>query len=102
MKLEVKENCPLNNFEPCKNFECAWFMKIQGTDPNTGVEIEEWGCSMAWLPKLLIENAQMSRQTGAAVESFRNEMVRQNDEQYKALLEGQTVANVIESKITDA
>jgi len=33
---------------------------------------------MAWLPVLLIENAQQSRQTGAAVESFRNEMVESN------------------------
>ena len=32
---------------------------------------------MAWLPVLLIENAQQSRQTGAA-ESFRNEMVEAN------------------------
>lgn len=28
---------------------------------------------------LLIENSQMQRQTGAAVESFRNEMVKSNE-----------------------
>ena len=38
---------------------------------------------MAWLPTLLIENAQQSRQTGAAVESFRNEMVKSNDTHLK-------------------
>lgn len=78
MKLEVKQNCPLNDFEPCKQFDCAWFMKISGTNPNDGQPTEEWGCAMAWLPVLLIENAQQSRQTGAAVESFRNEMVEAN------------------------
>jgi hypothetical protein len=31
---------------------------------------------MTWLPVLLIENSQQQRQTGAAVESFRNETVR--------------------------
>jgi hypothetical protein len=31
------------------------------------------------MPILLIENSQMSRQTGAAVESFRNEMVKGNE-----------------------
>jgi len=77
MKLEVKSNCPLNNFEPCKQFDCAWFLKIAGNNPNTGEPTEEWGCSMSWLPILLIENAQQSRQTGAAVESFRNKMVEQ-------------------------
>tara|TARA_A100001515_G_scaffold75368_1_gene59942 strand:+ start:1079 stop:1300 length:222 start_codon:yes stop_codon:yes gene_type:complete len=53
-------------------------MKIAGTNPNDGQPTEEWGCAMAWLPVLLIENAQQSRQTGAAVESFRNEMVESN------------------------
>lgn len=53
-------------------------MKIDGTNPNNGKPTEEWGCAMAWLPILMIENAQQSRQTGAAVESFRNEMVQSN------------------------
>ena len=78
MKIEAKPNCPLNKFEPCKQLDCAWFLKIAGKNPNTGEELEDWGCSMAWLPILLIENAQQSRQTGAAVESFRNEVVKAN------------------------
>jgi hypothetical protein len=76
MKIEPQPNCPLNAFEPCKKLDCAWFMKVAGTHPNAGAETEEWGCAMAWLPVLLIENAQQSRQTGAAVESFRNEVAR--------------------------
>ena len=86
MKLEVKDNCPLNNFEPCKQLDCAWFTKIVGTDPNTGKDIEDYGCAVAWLPILLIENAQQSRSTGAAVESFRNEMVKSNDINREVLL----------------
>ena len=86
MKLEAKQNCPLNNFEPCKQLECSWFMKIQGKNPNTGKDTEEWGCAMAWLPVLLIENAMQSRQTGAAVESFRNEMVETNKQNIAAML----------------
>jgi hypothetical protein len=78
MKIEVKQNCPLDTFNPCRQLDCAWFMKISGKNPNTGKDTEEWGCAMAWLPVLLVENAQQSRSTGAAVESFRNEMVNQN------------------------
>ena len=89
MKLEVKDNCPLNGFEPCKQFECAWFMKIQGNNPNTGKPTEEWGCAVAWMPVLLIENAQQSRSTGAAVESFRNEMVSANQENLRQLKQAQ-------------
>jgi len=86
MKLEVKQNCPLDSFNPCRQFECAWFMKIQGKNPNDGKDIEEWGCAVSWLPILLIENAQQNRQTGAAVESFRNEMVETNKQNIAAML----------------
>jgi len=85
MQLDVKHNCPLNNFEPCKQLDCAWFVKLAGTDPNTGKPVDEFGCAMAWMPMLLIENAQQSRQTGAAVESFRNEMVKQNETSHDLL-----------------
>jgi hypothetical protein len=79
MKLESKNLCPLNKFEPCRKLDCAWFTQIRGRNPNTGQDIDEWGCAISWMPILLIENAQMSRQTGAAVESFRNEIVKANE-----------------------
>lgn len=93
MKIEPKSNCPLNNFEPCKQLDCAWFIKIAGTNPQTGKEIDEWGCSMAWLPILMIENSQQQRQTGAAVESFRNEMVKSNEQSQQVLLAAAGVSN---------
>jgi hypothetical protein len=79
MKIEPKNQCPLNDFNPCKQFDCAWFMQVRGMNPNTGKEVDEWGCAIAWMPILLIENSQQQRQTGAAVESFRNEMVKSNE-----------------------
>lgn len=78
MPLEIKDNCPLNKFEPCKKFDCAWFCQMRGSDPNTGKEVDDYACAVAWLPMLLVENATQGRQTGAAVESFRNEMVKAN------------------------
>lgn len=78
MKIQSKNQCPLNNFEPCKQTDCAWFTQIRGHNPNTGQEVDEWACSIAWMPLLMIENSQQQRQTGAAVESFRNEMVKSN------------------------
>jgi hypothetical protein len=78
MKITPKTNCPLNNFEPCKELECAWFTQIRGHNPNTGAELDEWGCAISWMPILMIENSQQQRSTGAAVESFRNEMVKSN------------------------
>ena len=66
--------------------ECAWFIQVRGHNPNTGQEVDEWACSMAWMPMLLIENSQQQRQTGAAVESFRNEMVKANEVSQQVLL----------------
>jgi hypothetical protein len=79
MKIEVQNNCPLNGFEKCKTTDCAWFIQIRGMNKNTGEDVDEWGCAVAWLPMLLVENASQSRQTGAAVESFRNEMVKSSE-----------------------
>ena len=93
MKIEAKANCPLNNFEPCKQLDCAWFLKIRGANPNTGEEVDEWGCSIAWLPVLMIENSQQQRQTGAAVESFRNEMVKANEVSQQVLIAAATTTN---------
>jgi hypothetical protein len=86
MQIETKANCPLDGFKPCRQLECAWFIKIAGTNPNTGKEVEEWGCSMAWMPMLMIENSQQQRSTSAAVESFRNEMVKNNEVGQRVLL----------------
>lgn len=86
MKVEAKANCPLDGFKPCKQLDCAWFIKVSGVNPNTGDQVDEWGCSMSWLPILMIENSQQQRQTSAAVESFRNEMARSNEASHQALL----------------
>lgn len=75
----MKNNyCPLIKKECIQN-KCAWYTHIRGINPNTGQEVDEWNCTISWLPMLLIENSQQQRSTGAAVESFRNEMVKANE-----------------------
>lgn len=101
MQIESKSNCPLDGFKPCRQLECAWFMKIAGTNPNTGKEVEEWGCSMAWLPILMIENSQQQRSTGAAVESFRNEMVKSNEVSQRVLLSAAGVPQQAQTMILE-
>ena len=88
MKIEVKDNCPLNGFKPCKKFDCGWFIQIRGRHPQTGEEIDEYGCAMAMMPMLMIENSRQTSQAGSAIESFRNEMVKQNMTTMSALVEG--------------
>lgn len=78
MKIETGTFCPLIK-KDCIQTKCAWFTQLRGNNPNTGKEIDEWGCAIGWMPVLMIENSQRQRQTGAAVESFRNEMVKANE-----------------------
>ena len=59
---------------------CPRWTQVRGKNPNTGEDTDQWNCSLAWLPMLLLETAQQSRQGAAATESFRNEMVSANQE----------------------
>lgn len=98
MKLEVKDNCPLNKFDPCKKFDCAWFIQIRGTDAQTGEEKDEYGCAVAYLPFMMIENSMQTRQAGASIESFRNEMVKSNNETLKMLMSNEIMKKIGKDK----
>lgn len=74
--------CRYTNFKKkcrdlCQN--CPAWIHIQGTNPQTGVPEDYWNCADALVPILLMDNTQKQIETGAAIESFRNEVVKQND-----------------------
>lgn len=77
--------CPLIK-KDCVGITCAWYTRVQGVDMNTGNQIDNYECAVTWLPMLLIENSGQQRQTGAAIESFRNEMVKSNEQSQQLLL----------------
>lgn len=90
MSVEIKAFCPLGaKCEEAKDgavYRCAWYAEVQGKNPQSTEIISEWRCAMNWIPFLTIENSQMQRQTSAAVESFRNEMVKANQMSQQVLL----------------
>ena len=67
--------------------KCRFWVHVQGKNPQTGETVSNGDCAFCWTPILLIENSQQQRQTGAAVESFRNEMVKANESSQKLLIE---------------
>ena len=75
MKLEQGKFCPLIG-KDCIQMQCSWFTQVRGQNPQTGEPVDEWGCAVTWMPLLLIENSNQTRQAGAAIESFRNETVK--------------------------
>jgi len=76
-KIKSGNFCPLIK-KDCIGLKCAWYTQMRGTNPNTGEPVDEWGCAVTWMPVMAVEIAQKSNQTGAAVESFRNEVVKAN------------------------
>lgn len=98
MKIKPGTYCPLIK-KDCIGLKCSWYTQMRGKNPNTGEEIDEWGCAVTWLPLLLVENAQQSRQAGAAVESFRNESVKQSQVLNQVLIQAvnqQALSSAIE------
>ena len=85
MSIEIKFTCPLGSeceeIKDGKLHRCAWYTCVSGKDPQSEEEIkEEWGCAIAWLPKLQIEMSQTNRGQTQALESFRNETKKGQDE----------------------
>jgi phosphosulfolactate phosphohydrolase-like enzyme len=72
-------------FEGVAEHSCPKWVHIVGANPQTGASVDRFACSDAIMPMLMIENSQQQRQTGAAVESFRNEMVRLNEQPHLML-----------------
>jgi hypothetical protein len=86
--------CPLIK-KDCVGLTCAWYTRVQGYDVNSGAQVDSYECAISWLPMLLVENSGQQRQTGAAVESFRNEMVKSNEKAQQLLL---ATAGVVQGK----
>jgi len=66
--------CPLIKKE-CVEHKCKFYVHLLGKNPQSSGVIDNWDCAISFLPVLLIEGAQQTRQAGAAIESFRNELV---------------------------
>ena len=90
MELKTIFTCPLGS--KCEEIKdgaihrCMWFTKMAGMDPTTGKDIESSNCAIAWMPLLTVENSREQLKTGAAVESFRNEMVKAQEASQQVLI----------------
>ena len=96
MAKDAKVICPMMGGEPCvedgaiRNGElvrCRFWVYVLGRDPQTGEVVSNGDCAMAWMPVLLIENSKVNRETGAAVESMRNEGVTTGQQITNALIQ---------------
>ncbi len=78
-KPDPDTTCPYTGHKAlCRShyMNCPKWIQVVGVNPNDGMQVNEWACADTWMPILMIENSQQQRQTAAAVESFRNDLVR--------------------------
>jgi hypothetical protein len=95
---DASVKCPYVGFkQPCRDLAlaCPKFVHIAGTNPNTGDPVNKYGCADSFIPMLLIENSQQQRQTGAAVESFRNAVVAINGRTLEQIAQAQKIVREI-------
>jgi len=82
--MEIEVTCPLRSkceeVKDNKVHRCRWYINIRGKHPQSEDIIDQWDCSMAWMPIVMVENAQTNRGQTQAIESFRNEMIRNQKE----------------------
>ena len=93
--------CPLIKGK-CVEHKCAFYMQVMGKNPNTGEDVNQFGCAVQFLPMLLIENSQQQRQTGAAVESMRNEVVKETKESQRIAIAGIEHLSNVQQRIQPA
>lgn len=95
MAKDAKIICPMMGGQECvedgaiRNGElvkCRFWITVQGKHPQTGEVVNNGDCAMAWMPVLMIENSKVNRETGAAIESMRNENVNTGQQITSALL----------------
>lgn len=74
------KTCPLHKQDMSKVcHKCPLWVNVQGQHPQRDERVDRWHCSLAWLPFLMIENSNMQRQTGSAIESLRNRQAELTD-----------------------
>jgi hypothetical protein len=79
--------CPLRGGKDVSKVchTCELYVNLKGKDPHSEGTLDNWGCAWSFVPVLLVENTQMEIQTGAAVESMRNEAAKAARRQNNAL-----------------
>lgn len=68
----MEKICPLIK-KSCLEQGCTFWTHLIGKNPQTSVSVDEWNCSITFLPILLVENASVMRNVQAGVDKVANE-----------------------------
>jgi len=84
MLPDSKVKCPATAFaRTCREIvaecECPKFVRVDFVNPQTGEKVDKYGCVDSFLVLIQMENANMVRQSVAAINGFRNEVIKANE-----------------------
>ena len=81
---EVIMTCPLGSkckeIKDNKQHRCMWYLEIKSMNAVTNQEDIKNECAIAWSPIMMLEVVRSVTGVQAATESFRNEMVKGNND----------------------
>lgn len=98
MSIKYTTSCPLGH--TCERTldgvvdRCRWYTHVQGRNPQTNEDIDQWDCAIAWLPILSIEMSRTNRGQTQAIEFLRNQVADGNQAMSKAISEAKERASL--------
>lgn len=69
---------------------CHLYISISGENPQTGEQMDQKGCSLAWAPIIMLEGNKEMRGAAASVQSLRNELTKRIDRAMTGVLPHET------------
>ncbi len=84
--------CPLIGGD-CVEFKCKFWVKLVGKHPQIeGQTIDHYDCTFRWAPILMIENTKEAIGMSHSLDSFRNAMMKGQDNVLQLVEGGQVEA----------
>ena len=83
MAIETRITCPLGH--TCEKVvdgvveRCAWYVELEGENPQNGQRINQSKCAIAWGPLLNVENTSVGNRVAHSIQSLRNETIKRQD-----------------------
>ena len=59
---------------------CPLWMSVRGKNPQTGEELDDWNCALAWGPLLAVSVARETHAASVELNQMRNETKKAHDE----------------------
>lgn len=61
-------------------YRCPWYIKVRGVNNNTGEEYDHWNCAIAWMPTLMVNTGNDTKQNTMVLNEFKNEVIKKQNE----------------------